>query len=119
MNTHLDHRADDAERMSSVGQLLRAVKRYEARPVIVCGDFNDDPGSRVIGSMKDEFVDVWGEVGSGDGLTYPAQNPARRVDYIFLSKQQGVESLRPRSARVVATNASDHLPLVVEFEISN
>jgi endonuclease/exonuclease/phosphatase family metal-dependent hydrolase len=48
----------------------------------------------------------------GDGLTYPADKPSKRIDYIFLGG-----GFKARGARVLRTLASDHLPLVADLEI--
>ena len=74
--------------------------------------------------MKENFSDVWEIAGSGSGATSPADSPAMRVDYMFVSKPYGKSdttnqrALRPISARVLSSLASDHLPLLTEFEFS-
>ncbi len=120
MNTHIDFREDDAERVSNVGELRDAIKRYSPRPVVVCGDFNDLPASRTIGLMREDFLDSWEAVGVGDGLSYSTTKPEKRIDYIFIGKSSTASflRLRPVSAQVLQSDASDHLPVVVEFEIS-
>ena len=119
MNTHIDYREDDAERVSNVGEIREAVKRFAPRSVIICGDFNDLPNSRTILLMKEELSDSWETVGAGEGFSYPTAKPIKRIDYIFVSKPGTGASLRPVSARVLHSDASDHLPVVVEFEIVN
>lgn len=120
MNTHIDYRQDDSERVLNVGELREAAKRYRPRAVLVCGDFNDLPTSKTINLMKEDFVDAWEAVGQGDGFTYPTATPEKRIDYIFVSKQttSGSVVIRPIAARVLQSDASDHLPVLVEFRIS-
>lgn len=79
---------------------------------MVCGDFNDTPGSRVHRAMKEGLQDTWELVGQGEGLTYSAGNPVRRIDYIWIPKDK---SLVPLKAWVPQSDASDHLPVVAEF----
>ncbi|MEK7669959.1 MAG: endonuclease/exonuclease/phosphatase family protein [Bacteroidota bacterium] len=123
MNTHLDDKPDDAERMACVQEIKTAAQQYASRPVILCGDFNDIPASATIGKMKDTFDDSWDQIGAGEGNTYPASKPAKRLDYIFTKKNNLGSitslSLKPVSARVIAGDASDHLPLLVEFEMKS
>lgn len=120
MNTHIDYRGDDTERISNVGEIRSVARGHETRPVIVCGDFNDTPGSRTVGLMKEDFLDAWEEAGAGMEFTYPADTAKKRIDYVFVSKIKGPASgtLRVLSARVIQTPASDHLPLLVEVEFS-
>jgi endonuclease/exonuclease/phosphatase family metal-dependent hydrolase len=112
MSTHLDFRPDDAERLSNVGEIRAAARRYGEGTVIVCGDFNAVPGSPTHQAMKEDFEDVWESVGTGGGYTYSSAEPRRRIDYIFLRRQG---NLVPVNAWVPGSTASDHLPLVVEF----
>jgi len=114
MATHIDYRREDDERIINVAEFKRIVKRYSGLPVIVCGDFNDTPGSRTYANMAEEFVDVWVKVGDGPGYTITSTNPTKRIDYIWLHKEQ--RSIEPLRAWVIKTPASDHLPLVAEFE---
>ncbi|MEK6756528.1 MAG: endonuclease/exonuclease/phosphatase family protein [Bacteroidota bacterium] len=122
MNTHLDHHEADSERVFCANEIRNVARRYAPRPVIVCGDFNDEPGSRTLAMMKEEFTDAWERVGTGAGFTHPADSAKHRIDYIFVSKvlRQGEPAsrvvLQPISARVFPSRASDHLPLLVEFE---
>ncbi len=112
MDTHVDFRADDTERLANVAELLEVLLAYHGRPIILCGDFNDTPGSRTHQRLAQEFTDTWTVVGAGDGLTIPAEKPRKRIDYIWLSKDAGIEPLK---AWVPRSDASDHLPVVAEF----
>lgn len=120
MNTHIDYRGDDTERVMNVGEIRSAAKAHGARPVIACGDFNDTPESRTVSLLKEDFFDAWEVGGTGPGLTYPADTAKKRIDYVFVSKTKGPVSgtLRVLSARVIQTHASDHLPLLVDLEFS-
>ena len=113
LTTHLDYRPDDAERLSNVQEILSAMEAYAGIPVVVCGDFNAVPGSPTHEAMKGRFADVWEQVGTGQGFTFPSAEPARRIDYIFLEGGGRVTAVK---AWVPLSLASDHLPLVVEFQ---
>jgi endonuclease/exonuclease/phosphatase family metal-dependent hydrolase len=114
MNTHLDFRPDDAERLSHVAEIIAAAADADSRAeaVIVCGDFNSLPGSPTHAAMKARFQDAWEAAGVGDGFTYSSVDAVRRIDYIFHSSGSG---LTPVRAWVSPSLASDHLPLTVEF----
>jgi endonuclease/exonuclease/phosphatase family metal-dependent hydrolase len=122
MNTHLDYREDDSERVSNVVQIFEVMENYLGLPLIIAGDFNDDPESRIHLQMKEKFIDVWEYLNDEPGLTYPTENPNKRIDYIFIKKQnEQKEEVRmiPTKIFVLESIASDHLPVIVEFEISN
>jgi endonuclease/exonuclease/phosphatase family metal-dependent hydrolase len=111
--THIDYRGDDSERLSNVNELRGLPERWAKRPVIVAGDFNDTPGSRTQAGMKPIFADAWETCGEGDGFTYSADQPKKRIDYQFYLRGHGPE---PRKAKVISSDASDHLPLLVEWQ---
>jgi endonuclease/exonuclease/phosphatase family metal-dependent hydrolase len=56
------------------------------------------------------YHDAWAEVGVGDGFTIPVDAPNRRIDYVL-----GSPDITFDRAEVVATDASDHLPLFVDL----
>jgi len=110
LNTHLDFRPDDAERLSNVAEILARTKSSDADAVVVCGDFNSLPESPTHAAMKAAFQDAWEAAGVGDGFTYSSDRPVRRIDYVFHTP-----GLAPVRAWVPSSLASDHLPLIVEF----
>lgn len=55
----------------------------DAERTVVLGDFNATPDEPVYDAMTDEFVDGWAVAGSGDGFTFSAGRPRRRIDYVF------------------------------------
>jgi endonuclease/exonuclease/phosphatase family metal-dependent hydrolase len=113
MGTHLDHRRDDAERLASVVEISSILSAGKGMPVILCGDFNDVPGGKMYHALSEILVDSWSLVGQGPGPTIPADKPSNRIDYIWVSKSS---PFKPIKAWIPSTEASDHLPVVVEFE---
>ncbi|HEY7910738.1 MAG TPA: endonuclease/exonuclease/phosphatase family protein [Blastocatellia bacterium] len=114
LNTHLDYRQDDAERLSNVDEIMQVLEQYKGMRVILCGDLNDIPGSRTHRKVQETFIDIWGRAGKVEGFTYSSSKPQKRIDYILVKKEKAVA---PASAWVVESNASDHLPVVVEFKL--
>ena len=111
ITTHLDASGEDTYRLQEALELLNVVRPRvsEFTPVLVGGDFNAEPTSPVIQRMRDAGLrDAWTECGQGDGFTYPAAKPTKRIDYLFLTNP-----LRCTSASVVDTQISDHRPLLV------
>jgi endonuclease/exonuclease/phosphatase family metal-dependent hydrolase len=115
VTTHLDYQFADG-RLFETEQLLQALESLKGA-LIVTGDFNDEPTGTSYGLMLNGFTDAWSDVrgqASGDGLTFPADKPVKRIDYVFLRKDSG---LRAKAAAVPSILASDHLPLVVDLEV--
>lgn len=112
LDTHVDYRGDDAERLSNAVEILEAIQACRGRPMILCGDFNDTPGSRTHQKIAQQFTDTWTAVGSGDGFTIPVEKPRKRIDYIWIAKDSGLEAVQ---VWVPKSEASDHLPVVGEL----
>jgi endonuclease/exonuclease/phosphatase family metal-dependent hydrolase len=104
------------ERTMQLRRLLTADCVHRVRgqtPLIVGGDFND-----VYGNLGRRVMRPAGfELASGHGRTFPAAAPLRRLDRVFCRG-----NLRACDAFVghtaLARKASDHLPLIVDFEIA-
>jgi len=111
LNTHIDYRPDDSERVLNVDELKAIVTAAGAMPVIMVGDFNATPESRTITKIKAFMTDSWERVGQGDGFTIPVRKPAKRIDYIWIAPG----SIEARSIEVLFSEASDHLPVIAEL----
>jgi endonuclease/exonuclease/phosphatase family metal-dependent hydrolase len=113
LNTHLDHRQDDAERLANIDEIKQILGQYKGLPVILCGDFNDIPDSPTHRKVEETWADSWRRAGKGEGFSYSSTQPQKRIDYVFVNKGN---ALVPVTAWVPESNASDHLPVVVEFK---
>jgi len=113
MNTHIDYRPDDSERVMNADELKAIVATAGAMPVILVGDFNSVPGSRTHEKMKAFLADTWELVGQGPGLTLPVLKPTKRIDYVFISAPR----IQPLKMEVLHSAASDHLPVVAELRL--
>jgi endonuclease/exonuclease/phosphatase family metal-dependent hydrolase len=128
VTTHLDYQYEDG-RVFETEQLLAGLKDVTG-PLIVVGDFNEEPTGQAYRLIKTHFIDTWTQLLYGswlDGskvrtqqpsqrLTYPADKPAKRIDYIFTRQS---DRIRTKRAWIVETLASDHLPMVAELELSS
>ena len=78
-------------------------------PVLICGDFNEGPEAAGITALRSR-------VGLADAdadlnrLTYPADTPTARIDYILYPSELSLRAISP-----VSSLASDHLPLIADF----
>jgi endonuclease/exonuclease/phosphatase family metal-dependent hydrolase len=89
-----------------------------ADPLILAGDFNAGPRSRAYALLAAGLSNAHEVRGGGERrvATFPSRLPVLRIDHVFVS--QGVRVSAMRAAQSPLTRrASDHLPLVVDFEI--
>lgn len=81
-------------------------------PVIVAGDFNDvweNLGKRIMHPAGFELA-------SGQARTFPAAAPLRRLDRVFYrGEMQALAAFAGHTG--LARRASDHLPLIVDFQL--
>lgn len=111
ITTHLDASAGDEYRQQEADRLHQLLRERQATgtPLMLGGDINATPESAVVQKLLGFGLrDAWAECGKGDGFTFPASQPAKRIDYLFLTG-----TLRCTDARVIETQASDHRPLLV------
>jgi endonuclease/exonuclease/phosphatase family metal-dependent hydrolase len=109
INTHFDASREDTWRAQEVEQLLQAINRTGSSPQLVGGDFNSTPDSVVHDRMLSSGMrDAWIECGTNAGLSYPANTPEKRIDYLYLGP-----AWRCTSAIVIDTQASDHRPVLI------
>jgi endonuclease/exonuclease/phosphatase family metal-dependent hydrolase len=112
--THLDFRADPAVREMQVADMLQIMAEDGGRRQILLGDFNAAPDAPELAPLWEHVADAWVLAGEpDDGLTYPADAPDRRIDYVNVSPRVEV-----MDATVPDTLASDHLPVVADLTIS-
>lgn len=107
-NTHLDYRGDPALRVTQVRETL-AVLGDLSGPALLFGDLNATPESMELGPLLTAMHDLW-LASAGQGFSYPAKAPAKRIDYVL-----GTAHFSARSARVVESIASDHRPVVMDL----
>ncbi|WP_242457727.1 endonuclease/exonuclease/phosphatase family protein [Pedobacter sp. BS3] len=95
-------------RTAQIGQ-LNDLSKASQYPLLVAGDFNTTPDSPEIALLKKEF-----SLGctTNCALTFPADKPAKTIDYIVLNPA-AAKKLTVKSYNAVAGQlASDHLPLL-------
>ena len=113
VTTHLDYQFDDG-RLFETEQLMKFLEGTQG-PLIVVADLNDIPEGSSYKLMRTKFDDAWvTSRAKGDGFSYPADKPVKRIDHIFYRTGDRV---RAKKSWVVATLASDHIPVVAELEI--
>ncbi|MEE4253897.1 MAG: endonuclease/exonuclease/phosphatase family protein [Desulfuromusa sp.] len=96
-------------RHRQLGELYNLVKTTQ-KPCLVAGDFNALWGEHEINL----FLAATGlkNANSGRLPTYPSNDPRRHLDFILHSKE-----IEVRDFQVPPVQLSDHLPLVVDFDV--
>jgi len=113
VTTHLDYQFEDG-RVFETEQMLKFLEGVKG-PLIVVGDFNDEPAGDACKLMLTTFQDSWVSAkGKEAGLSYPADHPAKRIDYVFTRQS---DRIRAKQAWIVDTLASDHLPVLAVLDI--
>jgi endonuclease/exonuclease/phosphatase family metal-dependent hydrolase len=112
--THLDFRSDPSVRQMQVRDTLAilAQDRPHAQQVLM-GDFNAGPDAPELAPLWERVTDAWTVAGEGPGLTYPAEQPTKRIDYVTVSPGIGVTSVS-----VPTTLASDHRPVLASLTVT-
>lgn len=118
INTHLG--LSPGERMRQVEELLGAEWLSHpdcTSPVILCGDFNAGPRSRMYDEITRKLYDVQLAVeGHKPQRTWFSRAPIRRIDHVFADRSLHVSQVSVPRTRLAKT-ASDHSPLIVDFEL--
>lgn len=109
--THLDYRADPRVRRLQVAETMTRLATVTG-PVLLMGDLNAPPDAPELAPLFQRLTDAWPAGGAGAGLTYPADKPVRRIDYVLVSSDFSVQE-----TRVLATEASDHRPVVATLTV--
>lgn len=96
-------------------RISKAVAEFAASQegnVIVCGDFNDVPGSWTYRNFTSVgFQDAYAQTGFGHIITYNQHLMLFHIDQILYKGQ-----LEPLKVRKEKLKTSDHYPLIAEFE---
>lgn len=111
MSTHLDH-VSPAARRAQAAAVAGVVRRSE-RPVLLGADLNAEPGLPPLNTLaRSGLFDPWPVVGSDNGLTVPAADPQRRIDYVLAD-----DSFVPLRSEVLISAISDHRAVRTAFEL--
>lgn len=108
--THLGHESPKTRIMQA--DAICQMFQDKETPVILGGDFNFNPGSEPYNVLLNCFKDP--SNGEEESMsTFPSDAPERQIDYVFASPKDG---WKIKNVQVIDVAASDHLPLLVEFE---
>ena len=118
VNTHLGlvPHEQRAQATALIGPDWTGAPRAQAQPMILLGDYNATPYARAYRTLAAGFTDARRQApGTGQAPTFPSRLPMLAIDHVFL--RGAVRALRAATfAGPLARAASDHLPLIVDFE---
>lgn len=103
----------NAKRAAQIRKVRQYVEEHSAYPIIVCGDFNDNPISYSRHEMAKGLTDCFVSTGRGIGLSYNQKAFSFRIDHVFCSKD-----IQPYNCRIDNNmDASDHYPVLCWLKI--
>ena len=100
------------ERQAHLQELWSAVEFGGDAPLVVAGDVNEEPQGPVWTELSSRLVDAWAVTRTGDGHTFNAASPHKRIDGIFVSSGVEVVECRVVDDLPDVKLASDHLPVL-------
>lgn len=110
-STHLDALKSDTNRFLQINKITEILQQ-ETLPVVIAGDFNAYPSTRVINKL-DEFFKRSCVVDCGH--TVPVVSPRNTIDYVAFSP---VDKFTVIEHKVIDEKyASDHLPVRVVLKV--
>lgn len=111
VHVHFDWIDDDKVRFSQAQKLQQHLKTVDL-PIVLLGDFNDQPGSRTLLLFAD-YLEA--RKPDGENLTWPANKPEVEIDFIFAAP---ADTWSVSEAKVVPEKVvSDHRPVVAELTL--
>lgn len=113
VNVHFDWVEDDGYRYAQAQEVARYVDGV-AGPLVLLGDFNDQPGSRTLALFRGRVREA--AKPADRRLTFPSDTPEREIDYIFVAPADVWEIVEVDV--IPEAVASDHRPVVAEFRLS-
>ncbi len=110
ISTHFQHNVPE-DRVAEAKAINKHFVDNEM-PAILAGDMNAPPGSEPINILEEHWKNA---IDPEAAFTAPSDNPRMRIDYIFSRGTQ----LKMLSSEVINEQmASDHLPVLVVFEVA-
>ena len=103
----------NAKRAGQIRTVRKYVESHPGYPVVLCGDFNDNPISYSRHTMSTVLTDCFVATGRGVGLSYNQKAFSFRIDHVFCS-----EDIQPFNCQVDSEmDASDHYPILCWLKI--
>lgn len=95
------------ERSNAAKVITEAVADFTDKPVVIGGDFNAEPTETAIKYITQNF-DMLNDPAVN---TFPADTPNITIDYLFMKKNDNIQSKKIGCGVITETVASDHRPI--------
>lgn len=110
-STHLDAQSADTNRVLQINKIVEILQQ-EQNPVIIGGDFNALPGTRVINALDAAFTRT---CITSCGFTIPVINPNKTIDFIAYKPSNKFKVVEHKV--IDEKYASDHLPVFAILQV--
>lgn len=104
----------NAKRSRQIDKVCEYIREHRQYPMVVCGDFNDNPISYSRHAVSQLLTDCYVESGRGVGLSYNQKGFFFRIDHLFCSSH-----FQPCYCKIDdKMDASDHYPLICWLKLN-
>ena len=108
---------DDTERTRQIPEVVGHMERLaDGAPIVLAGDVNETPDRPRWQALSERFTDAFTAAPFGDGNTYNAKTPYKRIDGIFVDPGVHVVSCGVPDVPGIA-QASDHCPVIADLAL--
>ena len=104
-------KTDTNNRIAQSKNIRRVLDEYDGHKIL-CGDFNLNPDTRSLAILKDGMVDLIEGFGVESTRSKLYKKAGKFADYTLVSPK-----IKVKSFEVPYTEISDHLPMVLDFEV--
>ncbi|MFI0417002.1 endonuclease/exonuclease/phosphatase family protein [Spongiactinospora sp. 9N601] len=119
-SVHLDlHVAARARHAEEAVTLLEAAAEPYGAALVLAGDINEQAHQDTFRHLAGRLADCYARAPRGEGMTFSARRPAKRIDAVFAGPGLSIVSCGGVDADPAdLAAASDHLPVVAELRAS-
>lgn len=123
INTHLDHKSSKT-RHKQIQVLINEVeKKVNGLPLIIAGDFNEDPFGLVRKELVSNFsniIDPWMSLEKNEESSFHKfkghNDEKKRIDWVLIDKNMGAESIQLDKTKKSKIYPSDHFPVKLRLK---
>lgn len=93
-------------------RFLKDEMNHTPYPIILCGDFNDVPGSYAYNTIGEGLQNAFVKKGAGLSPTFDGISPTLRIDNIFTDNHFVISQYER-----IKSNLSDHFPIIADVYV--